>query len=597
MGNIVGLTPKFPDPPRLKKNPFNIGEYSCIGKIGKGAFGVVYKAEKEAEKGVTYAIKLQKIRRHDQAQGVLQEINQHQGMDHPCIVKFFDASRATRVRYGSEENVVSMVLEYIDGASLEELFKQTRDNDFTVFDESLRAKWAYQMMSGVNYIHSLGKIHRDLKPANLLISRKEKNLKIADFGLSRDLDEDGQASTICGTPMYMPPEIQPGRYNSIYSTEVDIWAMGLVLLELLFGLYLDRPMNRKIFSAEWEAELTKKVDLSKAPRTLWETVFKCLRFAPKDRITSSQLLDTPIIKIYALLHGMLPEDQAGEIFRNMASDAETVVTILITIETLPDARIKQWVLEEFCANIDVIPLEGLLNPEAARAVKKLVVENAGSAMKFQNLIKIKQRRSREASPQPATMKYPKPKEPKTGWHWKPLPTKDGAKIPKRFFALSRDVSNALETLYLSSTTEGTFIMKVVPPPTTFRSLTTSDEDSSGDPLHFNFDLVKMSAKELSTERNFELKRYGPEKDASEVPLEGLVRKFQYIYPSESENVVAWVDFKEEHQKTLGMAYSIPKIESVVLINGPRTSFVVNLRKMVCLEISKNQTSPVRYLLE
>ena len=91
------------------------------------------------------------------------------------------------------------------------------------------------LVDAISFCHAKGIIHRDIKPENLLILDKNlgiASLKIADFGLSRILDDDGMASTACGTPGYVSPEI---LNSEKYGFPCDYWSIGVVAFILLSG--------------------------------------------------------------------------------------------------------------------------------------------------------------------------------------------------------------------------------------------------------------------------------------------------------------------------------------------------------------------------
>jgi 5'-AMP-activated protein kinase catalytic alpha subunit len=100
---------------------------------------------------------------------------------------------------------IIMVLEYVEGG---DLFDYITGQGFLSEFESRRL--FQQMISAVDYLHRNHVVHRDLKPENILLT-KEKNVKLADFGLSRHLGDGDFLSTSCGSPNYAAPEVVSGK--------------------------------------------------------------------------------------------------------------------------------------------------------------------------------------------------------------------------------------------------------------------------------------------------------------------------------------------------------------------------------------------------
>ena len=88
-----------------------------------------------------------------------------------------------------------------------------------------------QIIDGLSYIHSKNIAHRDIKLDNILLDGKG-NVKIADFGVSRQIQPDQIMREQCGTPAYIAPEILRNRG---YSLNVDLWSAGVVLFAMLYG--------------------------------------------------------------------------------------------------------------------------------------------------------------------------------------------------------------------------------------------------------------------------------------------------------------------------------------------------------------------------
>jgi len=133
-----------------------------------------------------------------------------------------------------EEAKVYTVLEMMDAGSVEDLVK-THAKYGGLRDERELGRIAIEMLSGINHLHrQLHQVHRDLKPANVMLNSSGA-VKIADFGISSQLVDTGAfCETFVGTTCYMSPERLSGE---AYSYAADIWAFGLIMLELATGKY------------------------------------------------------------------------------------------------------------------------------------------------------------------------------------------------------------------------------------------------------------------------------------------------------------------------------------------------------------------------
>lgn len=209
-------------------------DFEDIEEIGSGGFGQVFKAKHRID-GKTYAIKritynTKKAKREVQA---LAELN------HANIVQYrvcwegedydYDPEKSTNgdtSRYKTRCLFIQM--EFCDKGTLQQwLEKRNRSQE----DKALVLELFEQIVTGVDYIHSKGLIHRDLKPGNIFLV-DEKHIKIGDFGLATALENDGNPRTkYTGTPQYMSPEQKSSLME--YGKEVDIFALGLILAELL----------------------------------------------------------------------------------------------------------------------------------------------------------------------------------------------------------------------------------------------------------------------------------------------------------------------------------------------------------------------------
>lgn len=134
---------------------------------------------------------------------------------HPNIVKYHEVIR--------REEAVYIVMEYCKSGDLHEVISSME------FCEQDAKRYYKQLLEGIKHLHSLNIIHRDLKPKNILL--KDNIIKICDFGLAKIQDQTGEEDILCGSPLYMAPEM----FNKkTYGYEIDIWASGIILYEILF---------------------------------------------------------------------------------------------------------------------------------------------------------------------------------------------------------------------------------------------------------------------------------------------------------------------------------------------------------------------------
>ncbi|KAL0926206.1 hypothetical protein M5K25_002417 [Dendrobium thyrsiflorum] len=124
---------------------------------------------------------------------------------------------------------IFLVLEFCAGGDLAAYIKQHGR-----LHEPIVRKFMIQLGSGLSVLHSNHIIHRDLKPENILLSTPTSDavLKIADFGLSRVVHPGEFADAVCGSPLYMAPEVMQFQK---YDNKVDMWSVGAILFELLNG--------------------------------------------------------------------------------------------------------------------------------------------------------------------------------------------------------------------------------------------------------------------------------------------------------------------------------------------------------------------------
>ena len=199
----------------------SLDHYEVLQTLGTGAFSEVKKAiHKETKKLVAIKI-IDRAKCKGKESMIQSEIEILKKVEHPNIIKLFDIFESTDKIY--------LVMELVTGG---ELFDSIVERG--KYSEQDSAQLIYQILKGIEYLHSVGICHRDLKPENLLYFDKSKNARImiSDFGLSKIFNEDQVMKTACGTPGYVAPEVLRRKG---YRKEVDMWSIGVITYILLCG--------------------------------------------------------------------------------------------------------------------------------------------------------------------------------------------------------------------------------------------------------------------------------------------------------------------------------------------------------------------------
>ncbi|CAA6656784.1 unnamed protein product [Spirodela intermedia] len=199
-----------------------VGDYIFGRMIGRGSFSDVWLARHRVH-GTEVAVKeipMERLSKKLQ-ESLLSEIVILKKIEHPNIIALYDIIECPKTIY--------IVLEYCRGGDLS-MYIQRHGR----VPEATAKYFMQQLANGLQVLHRHNLIHRDLKPQNLLLSSNDVNatLKIADFGFARPLQPRGLAETLCGSPLYMAPEIMQLQK---YDAKADLWSIGVILFQLVTG--------------------------------------------------------------------------------------------------------------------------------------------------------------------------------------------------------------------------------------------------------------------------------------------------------------------------------------------------------------------------
>jgi novel protein kinase C delta type len=186
------------------------------------------------------------------------------------------------------------VMKYLNGGDLMYHIQQVKK-----FDENRTRFYACEIIVALQFLHSRGIIYRDLKLDNILLDA-EGHIHLADFGMCKtEMNrENGMASTFCGTPDYIAPEIIKGQ---LYNEAVDFWSLGVLLYEMLIG--------QSPFHGEGEDELFDAIlnERPYFPKSLGKEAAKCLSALfdrnPNTRLGMPECPDGPI-RTHAFFRGV-----------------------------------------------------------------------------------------------------------------------------------------------------------------------------------------------------------------------------------------------------------------------------------------------------
>ncbi len=249
------------DPPPVAERPGSvIGPYRLMEQVGEGGMGLVFVAEQHRPVRRKVALKVIKPGM-DTRQVVARFEAERQAlalMDHPNIAKVLDCGE-------TESGRPYFVMELVNGVTVTEYCDRHR------LPTRGRLDLFLQVCRAVQHAHQKGVIHRDIKPSNILVASHDGTpvVKVIDFGVAKAVGEPLTDKTVythlaqlVGTPLYMSPE-QAGRSSLDVDTRTDVYALGVLLYELLTGT---TPFDGERFRAAMYDEIRRIIREEDPPR-------------------------------------------------------------------------------------------------------------------------------------------------------------------------------------------------------------------------------------------------------------------------------------------------------------------------------------------
>ena len=254
--------------------PLFFGRYEYIRTIGIGARSVVIVARNRMT-GSDYAVKVVSRKIFEDpyiAEYFERELRLLESVRHTCLIEHYETIYL--------DDLILIVTEYCRNGDLFQLIKTNRESC-----ASLARPIIYQVLKGLEYLHSRNCVHRDIKPENIFIG-ESNTVKIGDLGLAKQSHD--LMNTMCGTLFYQAPEI---LLEKPYGTKADIWAVGVITYVMMLNTLPWKPgSDAEIIKDIVEGHIEIPVTL---PAKVAKFIEACTRKNPAERASATELLNMP----------------------------------------------------------------------------------------------------------------------------------------------------------------------------------------------------------------------------------------------------------------------------------------------------------------
>lgn len=275
--------------------PEVIGDYQYSTKdlIGHGAFAIVYLGRSRTNPEKQVAIKRITKKHLAKSQNLLEKeikiLQELTKLKHENLVALLDCKES--------QNNVYLVMEFCNGGDLAD-YLQSRQT----LSEDTIAIFFRQIAAAIRACHERNVVHRDLKPQNILLSHPDKAnprvedivLKIADFGFARFLSDGVMAGTLCGSPMYMAPEV----IRSLkYDGKADLWSIGTIMYQCLTGKAPFQAQTPQALKQYYDKNVTLVPFIPPTTsRELADLIIRTLKRNPNERIDYEEFFSHPFLR-------------------------------------------------------------------------------------------------------------------------------------------------------------------------------------------------------------------------------------------------------------------------------------------------------------